>query len=339
MSGRVPAQLPVVLFLAACGLSAPAYRGPPSAHFDGHRFHNVPATQNPGFRELLRWRRTRDHADWGRPRDTPPGPRPPTRVTGEVLRVTWIGHATTLIQTAGLNILTDPVWAERVGPFPSLSGPRRHRPPGVRFEELPPIDVVLISHNHYDHLDLATLRRLAKAHHPRILAGLGTRGLLRREGIAGGEDLDWWQGVPVGPNVTIHAVPVQHSSRRGIDDTDVELWAGYVIAAPGGAVYFAGDTGFGPHFAAARARFGPPRLALLPIGANRPRWFMKPLHMNPAEALQAHRALEARRSIAIHFGTFDLADEGELEPAADLRAAGAGDDFWVLEIGEGREVP
>lgn len=342
MSGRLPAKpfaAALALLLGACGLSAPPYGGPRSEHFDGRRFHNVPPTQNPGFRDLLRWRRSRAHVDWGPRRDVPPGPPPPQRVTGDLLRVTWVGHATVLVQTSGLNVLTDPVWAERVGPFPTLGGPRRHRPPGLRFEDLPPIDVVVISHNHYDHLDLPTLRRLARAQRPRILAGLGTAALLRREGVPGAEDLDWWQGVAVGPGATIHAVPAQHSSRRGVDDTDVELWASFLLRAPGGAVFFAGDTGFGSHFAKVRERFGPARLALLPIGAYRPRWFMRPLHMDPGEALLAHRALAARTSVAIHFGTFDLADEGEREPEADLRAAGAGEDFWVLEPGDGREVP
>lgn len=332
----------VAMLLAGCRLSAPAYRGPRSSHFDGRRFHNEPPTRNPGFFELLRWRTHRQHTEWGPPlsvEQAPPGPPPPARVRGETLRVTFIGHATTLIQTGGVNILTDPVWAERVGPFPKLLGPRRHRPPGVRFEDLPPIDVVVVSHNHYDHLDLPTLRRLAERHHPRILVGLGTRALLEREGIPGGEDLDWWRGQTIRPGVTIYAVPAQHSTRRGPSDRDVALWAGFVVTTARGGVYFAGDTGFGPHYARIRERYGPSRLAILPIGAYRPRWFMKPLHMNPEEAVQAARILEARTSIAMHFGTFDLADEGEREPLTDLRTAGAGDDFWVLGFGEGREVP
>jgi L-ascorbate metabolism protein UlaG (beta-lactamase superfamily) len=254
-----------------------------------------------------------------------------------------INHSTVLIQLDGLNILTDPVYSPRVGPF-SWVGPRRHRDPGIPFDELPPIHAVLISHNHYDHLDLPTLGRLAERHRPRILVPLGNTALLESEGIAGGEDMDWWQSTTVGTALRVTLVPARHWSGRGLDDRFRTLWGGFVIEGSGGPVYFAGDTGWGRHFAEIRRRFGPMRLALLPIGAYQPRWFMKAAHISPAEAVRAHLTLGAGTSLAIHYGTFQLSDEGQDQPLFDLRRAVSGADmgdsqFWALQHGEARDVP
>jgi len=329
-----------------CSLfSAPRYRGPmpTGAKFDGERFHNQAFTGSRGFFDVIRWQLTSDPGPWRDWTDHPPGPPPPTRVGPGELRVTFINHATVLVQIDGLNLLTDPVWSDRIGPV-SFAGPTRVRPPGIRFEDLPPIDAVVVSHNHYDHLDLPTLRRVGAAHNPRFFVGLGNASTLHDARIANVQELDWWQTVELRNGVRLTAVPAQHTSNRGLADRDRTLWAGFVIEGRGGYAYFAGDTGFGPHFAQIRDRFGPPRLAILPIGAFRPEWFMHPVHVSPAEAVEAHLVLGAHRSVAMHFGTFRMADDGQDEPVEELAAArvrsGVGEDrFWVLDFGEGRDVP
>lgn len=341
---RLLAVLMLALHLAACTMfSAPRYRGPKSDHFDGERFVNQGGVRPHGFGAFLRWTLGRTPRPWRAWTDAPPGPPPPERVGPGELRVTFVNHATVLVQLDGVNVLTDPVWSERVSPV-AFAGPKRVRPPGIRFEDLPPIDAVVISHNHYDHMDLPTLRRLGRSFAPRFVAGLGNARFLQANGIANAGDLDWWQSVQLRNGVRITAVPAQHFSNRGMTDSDATLWAGFVIEGSAGYVYFAGDTGYGPHFEQIRARFGPPRLALLPIGAFAPEWFMSPVHISPAEAVQAHRVLGAGRSVAIHFGTFRLSDEGQDEPVERLHEAiaEAGIDpetFWVLDFGEGRDVP
>ena len=246
-----------------------------------------------------------------------------------------------LIQQDGLNVLTDPIWSLRASPV-SFMGPRRFHPAGLRFEDLPPIDAVVLSHNHYDHLDIPTLRRLQAAHHPRFFCGLGNEALLERAGLERVSELDWWQGVPLTAAVELVGVPAQHFSERGLFDTDRTLWLGYVLRGPAGLSYFAGDTGAGPHFAEIRRRLGAPRLA----SSHRrlpPRWFMSRRPPVADEALEAHAALGAGTSVAMHFGTFALGDDGQDEPVAALGEAlgrrGARPRFWVLAPGEGRDVP
>jgi L-ascorbate metabolism protein UlaG (beta-lactamase superfamily) len=310
------------------------HSGPASDHFDGDRFFNPdPTRQDEG--SFIQWMLSRERGYWPRWVDAAPGPKPPKHV--DDLRITFINHATTLIQIDGVNIITDPVYAERVSPV-AFAGPKRHRPPGIRFDDLPPIDIVLVSHNHYDHLDVGTLHRIHWRHKPRIYTPLGNGRLMARFGIPNAIELDWWER-----NDRITAVPSQHFSARAISDRDRNLWGGFVIHSDRGNVYFAGDTGWGSHFAEIGRRFTPIRLALIPIGAYLPRWFMKPAHIDPAEAVKAHEALNAGTSMAIHFGTFALGDDGEMEPVRDLeRAIGAsGKDlrFWILNHGEGRDVP
>ncbi len=311
--------------------AAPRYRGPISDHFDGRRFHNP----GPGWqseRAFLKWQFNRQRGYWPRWMDAPYGPPPPKRVGDGQLRVTFVNHATTLIQIDGMNILTDPVWSERVSPF-GFAGPKRHRAPGIRFQDLPPIDIVLVSHNHYDHLDVATLQRLAGS---KIITPLGNAALMKRHGIVASE-LDWWQSE--GP---ITVVPAQHFSARGMSDRNRNLWGGFMIASRSGNVYFAGDTGWGNHFEEIARRCQPIRVALLPIGAYLPRWFMRYAHIEPAEAVRAHFVLRAQTSIAIHFGSFELGDDGQFEPVRDLeRAIVANNDprFWILDHGEGRDIP
>ncbi|MEO8380013.1 MAG: MBL fold metallo-hydrolase [Acidobacteriota bacterium] len=311
--------------------SAPKYRGPVTDHFDGKHFHNVPPKHHPGFTDMVRWGLTRDKGPWDEWRDIALAPPPPKRVAGGELRVTWVNHATLLIQTENVNILTDPIWSLRCSPV-QWAGPKRHHQPGIRFEDLPPIDAVLISHNHYDHLDLPTLDQLKREHHPKMLAGLGNAAV-----VEGATALDWGHSVELAPGVRIHAVPARHFSSRGFVDRDANLWCGFVIETPHGGIYFAGDTGWGDHFAAIREHYGPMRLALLPIGAYRPEWFMSPVHVSPHDAIRAARVLEAEVSIPMHYFTFDLGDDGQQEPADVLKrelAATPGPRFEVLLPGQ-----
>ncbi len=273
--------------------------------------------------------------------DAPPGPAPPRRVAD--LRVTFVNHATLLVQAGDVNILTDPVWSERVSPVPWI-GPRRRRPAGIRWRDLPQIDLVLVSHDHYDHLDLPTLRALERRDRPDFFCGLKVGELLRRQGFSQVLELDWWQSVPARPGLSVTSVPAEHFSGRGPILRNRTLWTGFVLSGSAGGVYFAGDTGWGPHFAEIGRRAGPIRLALLPIGASRPEWFMGPVHLSPSQALDAHRDLDAGTSVGMHYGTFRLADDGQDEPAAEIErllasAAPAPPRFWLLEHGEGRDVP
>lgn len=317
-------------------VSAPPYKGPVTDHFDGRRFRNHRATPHNDFRDAAKWATSRQRGYWNPRRDEPYGPPPERRVEGARLRVTFVNHTTVLIQIQGLNILTDPIWSERCGPV-SWFGPRRVRPPGIRFEDLPPIDLVLLSHNHYDHCDLPTLKRLANTHQPGLIAPLGNRPFLERRGIPVLHELDWWDSAALS-GLTITSIPVRHFSGRGLFDRDRSLWCGYVVETAPGSICFAADTGYGDHFTEVRARLGAPRLALLPIGAFRPEWFMSRVHMSPAQALLAHQDLGARTSVATHYGTFQLADDAETEPQEIIAASGV-QDFWVLGFGEGRNVP
>jgi L-ascorbate metabolism protein UlaG (beta-lactamase superfamily) len=317
--------------------AAPKWKGAPSDHFDGERFHNRErGRQTEG--SFLKWQATREAGGvWPEHPEAMPGPPPPERVDDGRLRVTFINHSTTLIQMDGVNILTDPVWSERVSPV-SFVGPRRHRPPGIRFDDLPPIDLILVSHNHYDHMDVATLRRV----HAPIVTPLGNAALLRRHGIDGAIDLDWWEMTKHANGIETTVVPARHFSARALSDRNRNLWSGFVISGKSGHVYFAGDTGWGNHFAEIGRRFAPIRAALLPIGSYMPRWFMQPAHIDPAQAVDAHFALGARTSVAVHFGTFALGDDGEYDPVRDLHAALAGNGnppFLVLDQGEGRDLP
>lgn len=297
------------------------YQGPVSDHFDGKRFYNPGKPAPTSFLDTLRWYATRKRQPWPEFSDLQTVDIPPRRVDGNQLRVSFVGHVTLLIQTQGLNILTDPVWSERVSPF-SWIGPKRVHPPGIRLADLPPIDLVLISHNHYDHLDLATLEQLWQRHRMRIITPLGNDAIIHeRLPDARIDARDWGQQVMVSPDLTVYLEPMHHWSARSLRDRNQALWATFVLATPGGKICFVGDSGYGggDNFRHIAARHGALRLAVLPIGSYEPRWFMAYNHMNPAEALQAWVDLGRPPLLPVHYdGTFQLADNGYEMPLADL---------------------
>ena len=308
-----------------------------SDHFDGRRYHNLGRAGERNLWQVIRWALTRRKRPWPRWVDDPPRPAPPRRATHEIA-ITFVGQSTFLLQLGGVNVLTDPIWSERASPV-RWAGPRRVRRPGVAFERLPPIDVVLVSHTHYDHLDLPTLLRLERRDAPLIVTGLGNRRFLKRRGLAKVEELDWWQTVAFRDAVRFTMTPAQHYSRRTLFDRNVSLWGGFWIEFGAKKLFFAADTAYNGHFREIRGRLGSPDVALLPIGAYEPRWFMAAAHMNPEEAVQAHVDLGAVLSVAMHFGTFQLTDEPIDEPVRALRETLARrgiseDTFRVLGFGE-----
>lgn len=299
----------------------PYHAASPGHNFDGVRFFNPgqPGTDR-GLSEALRWKLGERPARW--PITVPvdqarPDPAP------DGLTITMVGHATLLIQMAGVNLLTDPVWSDRASPF-SFAGPKRVTAPGVAFEHLPPIHAVLLSHNHYDHLDLATLRHLHAAHAPLMVMPLGNDAIVRRAvpdaRIAVG---DWHDRIDVAPGLTTTLTRANHWSARGMRDRRMALWAGHWLESPAGSIWFAGDTGYGDGaiFRDIRARHGAPDVALIPIGAYEPRWFMANQHVDPAEAVAILQDVGATRGLGIHWGTFQLTDEPRDAPIEALAAA------------------
>ena len=258
-------------------------------------------------------------------------------VPPERLRLTWIGHASMLLQTPAFSLLTDPVFGQRASPL-SFTGPARQVPPALRLPDLPSIDLVLLSHDHYDHLDFDSIRTLAQQHDPLFLVPLGVGRLVRQAGATHMLELDWWQFVDR-DGWRFHCTPAKHFSGRGLTNRDATLWAGWFLEAldTGQTVYFAGDSGYAEHFTAIHERLGAPEVALLPIGAYRPRWFMESVHVDPAQAVQAFLDLQAAHFIPIHWGTFDLAEEPLQEPPRLLQEAAAeqniADRVHLLDIG------
>lgn len=306
------------------------YSGPLSDHFDGTRFFNPDRRAEPrGLGDVLKWRLTGARQNWPYPYPSPFAGARPLGLAPVGMRAIFVGHATFLLQIGGLSILTDPVWSERASPFPNV-GPRRYNPPGIAFDDLPRIDAVLISHNHYDHLDLPTIERLWRRDRPHIVAPLGNDAIIKaRDPAIAVTTLDWGERTVLVPGATVSAVPAQHWSARTLNDRNHALWAGFVIEARGRTVYFAGDTGFGDGriFTGIAARHGRIDLALLPIGAYEPRWFMAEQHMNPDDAVRAFQLLRAKQALGFHWGTFQLTDEAVDQPALDLGRALAARDI------------
>ena len=335
---------------------------PLSDHCNGKTFFNPGQRAERGLLGLLRWKLTSRASPWPRWVELAPSAPPPPAGEGEIV-ATWINHATFLLQTPSGNFLTDPVFSERTSPV-SWAGPRRVHAPGVAFDDLPKIDGVLLSHDHYDHCDLPTLQRLASTHQPLVLAPLGHRALLAAAGITRVVDLDWWQTHAWTPGISVTLTPARHWCRRRAGGTNHRLWAprihpkhtpiscrraggtnhrlwgGFFLRSGAQSAYFVGDSGYDAAlFPLISERLGAPDLALIPIGAYEPRWFMRSAHMNPAESVQVHRDLGAKVSVGMHWGCWRLTDEGRDDPPRALaearQAAGIAEaDFRILTPGE-----
>jgi L-ascorbate metabolism protein UlaG (beta-lactamase superfamily) len=301
------------------------YSGPVTDHFDGVRFFDPDGVPPKSLRDVLRWQfdGARQRATWPLWAPSPHADVPPARVTGDKVRLSFVGHASWLIQTAGVNILVDPVWSMRVSPV-AFAGPKRRNDPGIAFEALPNIDVVLVSHGHYDHLDLPTLSRLAATFAPRVITPLGNDITMRvADPAIRAEAFDWQDRVELGNGLDVTLVATRHWSARGLFDRNRALWASFVLETPAGKIYIVGDSGYGEgaHFRRVAEAHGPIRVALLPIGAYEPRWFMRDQHMNPEDAVKALQDCGAEAALAHHHGTFQLTDEAIDAPAIALGEA------------------
>ncbi len=285
-------------------------------HYDGNKFFNPwGANVNKSFTDLLRWKIK------GNPKPWPPAfvknqahPDLSAPADGQV-NITYIGHATLYIRSKQEGIITDPQFSLRCSPS-QLIGPSRSRLPGAELTDLGSVDKVLVSHNHYDHMDLPSLVALHRTYNPTFIVPLGNGKYLRKQGINSVIELDWWETFE-----NIRLVPAQHWSARGINDRNQALWGGFVVRVSGKQIFFAGDTGYGPHFRTIAEKLGPMDISLLPIGAYEPRWFMQDQHMNPNDAVKAHIDLRSKQSIAMHFETFRLTDEAFFDPRNDLTSA------------------
>jgi L-ascorbate metabolism protein UlaG (beta-lactamase superfamily) len=312
-------------------------------HFDGRRFFNPWRAHKQHIASFLRWQWEGGRTPWPDSVADKAPPPLPASIPASQVALTFIGQATFLVQVNGLRLLTDPMFSLRAGPYGRF-GPKRVRPPGHPLETLPPVPVVLLSHNHYDHCDLPTLHRLRERSDPLIVTGLGLGRYLKSEGFGRVVELDWWQATPLPYGARVTYVPAQHFSARGLMDRNRTLWGGFIIESGGPVLYFAGDSGYGPHFRTIAQRFPRIDVAMLPIGAYEPRWFMANAHVDPAEAVRAHLDLGARRSIAMHFGTFQLTNEGIDAPIQDLERARvaqgvAPEAFVVPGFGETLTIP
>lgn len=314
-------------------------------HFDGSRFFNPWNPRKHSFLNLLKWKLTAKPKPWPEHVENRLFPPPPNIVYGDQLVATFIGHATVLIQTQGINILADPIWNEFAAPF-KMKTVRRRAAPGVKLEDLPKIDLILVSHGHYDHLDQMTLETLWNRDHPLIVAPLGNDAVIRsNDPSIRVQTLDWNQSLMADPNLIVHLMPAQHWSSRSFFDWDRELWGSFVLETPDGNIYFAGDTGYGNGevFKYVKSRFQEFRFAMLPIGTYEPRWFMRYVHMNPFDAVEAFKELGEPYTMGIHFGTFKLSDEGFQDPIDDLKealkSAPHPERFRALQNGESWLIP
>ena len=299
----------------------PYTHNPPVRYFDGRCFYNEDSTATHTLFDVAKLFFVHEYGLWPETKH-PVTPRIPESVPPRT-QITYVGHATFLIQIAGLNILTDPIWSEKAGPF-SMIGPQRIVDPGIAFQQLPKIDYVLVSHNHYDHLDGATLSHLILRDDPMIVTFYGNGSIIKSfHRQARVVELGWWNDVHIEQaSVTITGCPAHHWSARGVLDRNKALWGGFMVTAAQHKIYFAGDTAYSyNHCRQIKQKLGSPDVALLPIGAYTPRWFMKNSHMSPQDAVRAHQLLDARLSIGMHFDVFPMSDEAYQQPLADLSIA------------------
>lgn len=306
-----------------------------SNHFDGKKFFNPHAKEKSPIYRFFKWVIIRKKARWPAWITNTYLFQLPTKLTSNEIAVTFINHASFLIQSKGLNIIIDPIYSKRASPN-SYFGPKRVRPPGIPFSELPKLDIVLISHNHYDHLDIDTLKKIREKHNPLFISGLGNKEFLNSHGFKKVIELDWWEKYNY-EDVEITFLPAQHFSARSLFDRNLTLWGGFLIKLKNKKIYHMGDSGYGPHFQEIHKKIGSLDLSLIPIGSYKPRWFMKKVHMNPEEAVLAHIELDSKLTIPMHYGTFSLSDEAFNQPLEDLDAALEKhriSNFKILECGE-----
>jgi len=289
-------------------LSGPAYTGPITDHFNGKQFLNPSGIQAKGFSNVLKYFQEKRTEQWFKNYETAVREDPIPEPNISEIQYTYVNHSTFLIQHQGVKILTDPIWSERCSPF-QFVGPARMRPPGIPFENLPIIDLVLLSHNHYDHLDKNTIEHIEEQWSPKFIVPLGLKKVMEKMGCKNVQEIDWWESIDY-KKLQIKAVPANHFSSRGMFDRDVTLWAGFVIKSPSHKIYFLGDSGYSDLFKTIGEREGPFDLSFIPIGAYLPEWFMSPIHISPKEAVQVHLDVKSKKSVAMHFGTFPLALDG-----------------------------
>ncbi|MBU3916870.1 MBL fold metallo-hydrolase [bacterium] len=334
-------QISVLFLLISITPGCSYYQGPSSDHFDGSRFFIKGSDHT--FSDEIKWMWEMETIKWPEWINDPPQPPPVKHVKNGELRITYVNHATVLIQMDGINILTDPIWSDRAGPV-SWIGPKRVRAPGLRMDDLPKIDIILISHDHYDHLDFPSLEKLVEKHHPLIFTGLGVKSRLESLSVDKLIEMDWWQEHFYSKDIKIIFVPSHHNSGRGLFDSNKTLWGGFVIKGSAGNVLFMGDTAFGEFVEQIKKRFSNFKLAILPLGSYEKRWFMKNQHINPDEAVKIHEVLNVSQSMGIHYATFEEHAEQTIDAhEKDLKMAlekyrVPESRFWVLNFGEGRDV-
>lgn len=313
---------------------------PVTDHYDGERFYHAGRSVDKSFWSVIKWSFSRPDAQYPEWIENKFKPELPTTLPVGKVATTFVNHATFLLQTKNFNFLTDPLWAERTSPV-SFLGPKRFRPAGIKIEELPAIQFVVVSHNHYDHMDLQALEDLHKKFKPVFIMPLGNAKHL--SDITGAQivELDWWQSTTVtnnGESAKVTLVPAQHWSSRSLTDKRKALWGGYVVEADQRKIYFAGDSGYSKEiFTRIGETWGGLDFALLPLGAYEPRWFMKENHMNPEESVQVHIDVKSKMSVGMHYGAFRLSDEKFGQPEQDLEAAKKKllvDNFITLDVGQ-----
>ena len=314
------------------------YKGPKTKNFNGKKFidNKNPYTKN--FLDFLKWQLTKEQKTWPEKVPLKITAKPLKSINDNKIHITYVGHACFLIQINNTNILTDPIWSDRASPF-SFIGPKRIIDPGIEFNNLPNIDIVLISHNHYDHLDLTTINKLWKKFKPKIITPLGNDTIIKKINKSiKVTTKNWNDQVIINNNITIYIEPVQHWSARGLFDKNHALWSGFVIETKtNGNIYFAGDTGYSNYFKQTKQKFKKINIAILPIGAYKPRWFMKYAHMNPQDAIQASIDLGNPTTIPSHFDVFPLADENYLEARTTLEKnlkKSTLKNFKILDVGQ-----
>lgn len=334
----------IIVFTFDFFIASPGYSGPVTDHFDGKAFHGLNNNHGIGdnFKKInlfsfLSWFFLRKKKVWEY-RESKIKPTLESRIEGEKIFITFVNHSTVLMQMNNLNILTDPVWSKRVSPF-SFMGPKRYREPGIKLDDLPRIDVVLLTHNHYDHMDIFTLREIYKKYRPKIFTPLGNSLYLKKKGISQAIDMDWWGKKSLSKDVNLVCVPAEHFSSRAFSDRNKTLWSGFVLETSRGNIYFSGDTAYGNFVKKISEKYNSFILGFLPAAVWKPVWLMKPVHISPDDAVQMHKDLNIKTTIGIHHGTFKLSDDGQDEGPDRIRELVKNSspktiDFRILENGQ-----